>query len=89
MKTELIQSLTTNFEACTRQTETGIEYWLAAWVPDHFADVSKMVDLGSLRQSAQDHRCDSGKTHDKRPKSLHVGSDMYIKRPFYIHVFIG
>ena len=29
MKTELVQSLTTNFEAHARQTETGIEFWLA------------------------------------------------------------
>lgn len=29
MKTELVQSLTTNFEAHAQQTETGIEFWLA------------------------------------------------------------
>jgi DNA-damage-inducible protein D len=29
MKTELIQSLTSNFEAHAQQTETGIEFWLA------------------------------------------------------------
>ena len=29
MKTELVQSLTTNFEAYAQQTETGIEFWLA------------------------------------------------------------
>jgi DNA-damage-inducible protein D len=29
MKTELIQSLTSNFEARAQQTETGIEFWLA------------------------------------------------------------
>jgi DNA-damage-inducible protein D len=29
MKTELIQSLTSNFEANAQQTETGIEFWLA------------------------------------------------------------
>ena len=29
MKTKLVQSLTTNFEAYTQQTETGIAFWLA------------------------------------------------------------
>lgn len=80
MKKELIQSLTTTFEAHAQQTEGGVEYWLARdlqyllgyskWdnflnvvskaktacelsgheVHDHFADVSKMVDLGSGSQ---------------------------------------
>ena len=80
MKTEIIQTLTSTFEAHAQQTETGVEYWLARdlqqllgytqWrnflstvskaqtacavsghkVSDHFADVSKMVDLGSGSQ---------------------------------------
>jgi DNA-damage-inducible protein D len=84
MKTELVQSLTTNFEAHAQQTETGIEFWLARdiqhllgyskWdnflnvvskaktacdvsghsVTDHFADVGKMVDLGSGSQREVD-----------------------------------
>ena len=84
MKTELVQSLTTNFEAHAQQTDTGIEFWLARdiqhllgyskWdnflnvvskaktacdvsghaVSDHFADVSKMVDLGSGSQREVD-----------------------------------
>lgn len=29
MKTELVQTLTTNFEAHAQQTESGIEFWLA------------------------------------------------------------
>ena len=29
MKTELVQTLTTTFEAHAQQTESGIEYWLA------------------------------------------------------------
>ena len=29
MKTEIIQTLTTTFEAHAQQTESGIEYWLA------------------------------------------------------------
>ena len=84
MKTELIQSLTMNFEAHAQQTETGIEFWLARdiqhllgyskWdnflnvvskaktacdvsghaIADHFADVGKMVDLGSGSQREVD-----------------------------------
>ena len=80
MKTELVQTLTSTFEAHAQQTEEGIEYWLARdlqhllgytkWdnflkvvskaktacevseypVADHFADVGKMVDLGSGSQ---------------------------------------
>lgn len=80
MKTELVQALTTTFEAHAQQTEGGTEYWLARdvqhllgyskWdnfltviskaktacevsshqVFDHFADVGKMVDLGSGSQ---------------------------------------
>lgn len=29
MKTELVQSLTTNFEACAQQADNGVEFWLA------------------------------------------------------------
>jgi DNA-damage-inducible protein D len=84
MKTELVQTLTTTFEAHAQQTEGGVEYWLARdiqfllgytqWrnflntvskaktacegsghkVSDHFADVSKMVDLGSGSQREVD-----------------------------------
>lgn len=85
MKTELVQSLTSTFEAHAQQTESGVEYWLARdirhllgyskWdnflnvvskaktacevsghdVADHFADVGKMVGLGSgsQRESAR------------------------------------
>jgi hypothetical protein len=80
MKTELIERLTSTFEAHAQQTENGVEYWLARdlqhllgytkWdnflnvivkariacevsgheILDHFADVGKMVDLGSGSQ---------------------------------------
>lgn len=76
MKTEAVQTLTTDFEAHAKKTENGAEFWLARdlqnllgytkWdnffnivlkaktsceafkhnASDHFADVSKMVDLG-------------------------------------------
>jgi DNA-damage-inducible protein D len=82
MKTEIIQSLTSTFEAHAQQTEDGVEYWLARelqhlleysqWrnflnvitkaktacevsgnaVSDHFADVSKMVGIGSDSERA-------------------------------------
>ena len=77
MKTELIQSLTANFESFARKTDEGLEFWLARdlqkllgytqWrnfenviekakvscetsevrASDHFADVGKMVSIGS------------------------------------------
>ena len=77
MKTELIQSLTSNFESFARKTDEGLEFWLARdlqkllgytqWrnfenviekakvscetsevrAADHFADVGKMVSIGS------------------------------------------
>jgi DNA-damage-inducible protein D len=80
MKSDLIRTLTANFEGHAQQTESGVEFWLARdlqhllgytqWknflnvvtkaktacevsghhVPDHFADVGKMVDLGSGSQ---------------------------------------
>jgi DNA-damage-inducible protein D len=84
MNTEIIQTLTSTFEANAQQTEGGVEYWLARdiqhllgyakWdnflnvvskartacevsghqVLDHFADVGKMVDLGSGSQREVD-----------------------------------
>ncbi len=84
MKTEIVQSLTDNFEAHAQQTENNIEFWLARdlqhllgytkWdnflnviskaktaceisnhqIADHFADVGKMVDLGSGSQREVD-----------------------------------
>ena len=77
MKTELIQSLTANFESFARKTDEGLKFWLARdlqkllgytqWrnfenviekakvscetskvrASDHFADVGKMVSIGS------------------------------------------
>jgi DNA-damage-inducible protein D len=80
MKREVVQSLTSTFEAHAQLTDSGVEYWLgrdiqhllgyAKWdnflsvvskaktacevsdhlIVDHFADVGKMVDLGSGSQ---------------------------------------
>ncbi|HAT8315145.1 TPA: DNA damage-inducible protein D [Legionella pneumophila] len=80
MKTEIIYTLTTNFESHAHKTDEGVEFWLARdvqkllgyekWdnflkvvskaktaceisehnVADHFADVGKMVELGSGSQ---------------------------------------
>ncbi len=77
MKSDIIRTLTANFEGHAQQTEGGVEFWLARdlqfllgyskWdnflnvvskaktacevsgheVENHFADVGKMVDLGS------------------------------------------
>jgi hypothetical protein len=84
MNTEIIQTLTSTFEASAQQTEGGVDYWLARdiqhllgyakWdnflnvvskaktacdvsgrqIPDHFADVGKMVNLGSGSQREVD-----------------------------------
>jgi len=75
MKTEIIQSLTKDFEFCSKKTREGLEFWLArdlqkllgyaqwrnfvnviekakiscktagAIVSDHFADVSKTIEM--------------------------------------------
>lgn len=80
MKTDIVHTLTNNFEASTKQTDEGLEFWLARdlqqllgydhWknftkviekakiaceksehkIADHFADVGKMVSLGSGSQ---------------------------------------
>lgn len=80
MKTDIVRSLSNNFEDHSRTTENGIEFWFARdlqhllgytkWdnfvnviikaktsceasdnaIADHFADVGKMVDLGSGSQ---------------------------------------
>ena len=72
MKTELVQSLTTNFEAHAQQTETGIEFWLARdmqyllgytkW--DNFLNVvSKAKTACEVSgQAVPDHFADVGKT---------------------------
>jgi DNA-damage-inducible protein D len=84
MQTDVIQTLTSTFEAHAQQTEGGTEYWLARDIQhllgyskwdnflnvvskaktacevsghqpaDHFADVGKMVDLGSGSQREVD-----------------------------------
>ena len=72
MKTELVQSLTTNFEAHARQTETGIEFWLARDIQyllgytkwDNFLNVvSKAKTACDVSGHAvPDHFADVGKT---------------------------
>lgn len=77
METQLIYTLTNNFEDFTHTTDNGVEFWLARdlqklldytqWrnfelvikkaktacelsgfkISDHFADVSKMIEIGS------------------------------------------
>ena len=72
MKTELVQSLTTNFEAHAQQTETGIEFWLARDIQyllgytkwDNFLNVvSKAKTACEVSGHAvPDHFADVGKT---------------------------
>jgi len=40
MQSEIIQSLTTNFESCAHQTDEGIEFWLAREL-QHLLDYSE------------------------------------------------
>lgn len=42
MKTEQIHSLTSSFEAHVRQTETGVEFWLAR-------DLQQLLGYGEWR----------------------------------------
>jgi DNA-damage-inducible protein D len=72
MKTELVQSLTTNFEAHAQQTDTGIEFWLARDIQyllgytkwDNFLNVvSKAKTACEVSGHAvPDHFADVGKT---------------------------
>ena len=72
MKTELVQSLATNFEAHAQQTETGIEFWLARDIQyllgytkwDNFLNVvSKAKTACEVSGHAvPDHFADVGKT---------------------------
>lgn len=72
MKSELVQSLTTNFEAHAQQTETGIEFWLARDIQyllgyskwDNFLNVvSKAKTACEVSGHAvSDHFADVGKT---------------------------
>ena len=72
MKTELVQTLTTNFEAHAQQTESGIEFWLARDIQyllgytkwDNFLNVvSKAKTACEVSGHAVlDHFADVGKT---------------------------
>jgi DNA-damage-inducible protein D len=72
VKTELVQSLTTNFEAHAQQTETGIEFWLARDI-QHLLGYSKWDNFLNVVSKAKtacdvsghavpDHFADVGKT---------------------------
>ena len=78
METELVQTLTTTFEAHAQQTEGGVEYWLARDIQfllgyakwDNFLNVvskAKTACEGSGHQ-VRDHFADVGKTI-QMPKS--------------------
>ena len=72
MKTELVQSLTANFEGYAQQTETGVEFWLARDIQrllgyskwDNFLNVvSKAKTACDVSGHAvPDHFADVGKT---------------------------
>lgn len=72
MKTELVQSLTMNFEAHAQQTETGIEFWLARDI-QHLLGYTKWDNFLNVVSKAKtacdvsghavpDHFADVGKT---------------------------
>ena len=78
MKTELVQSLTTTFEAHAQQTEGGVEYWLARDIQyllgytkwDNFLNVVSKAKTACEASGHQvrDHFADVGKTI-QMPKS--------------------
>ncbi len=80
MKTELIQSLTTNFEAHAQQTENDVEYWLARdlqyllgyskW--DNFLNVvSKARTAFEVSgHDVMDHFADVGRMVDSSPTAI-------------------
>lgn len=72
MKTELVQSLTTNFEAHAQQTESGVEFWLARDI-QHLLGYTKWDNFLNVVSKAKtacdvsghavpDHFADVGKT---------------------------
>ncbi|MCX6855324.1 MAG: DNA damage-inducible protein D, partial [Verrucomicrobia bacterium] len=52
MKTEIIQSLTTTFEASAQQTEDGVEYWLARDI-QHLLGYSKWENFLNVVSKAK------------------------------------
>ena len=77
MQIEMIRSLTTNFKAYSKQTETGVEFWLARDL-QHLLGYEKWDNFKSVVSKAKtaceasehrilDHFADAGKTI-KMPK---------------------
>ena len=72
MKTEIIQSLTNNFESHARQTENGVEFWLARDLQgllgyEQWKNFKAVVDKArtaceAAKHNVADHFADVGKT---------------------------
>ena len=79
MKIEVIKSLTSDFESFAKQTETGVEFWLARDL-QHLLGYEKWDNFKSVISKAKkacensgykisDHFADAGKTI-KMPKTV-------------------
>ena len=90
MKTEIIQSLTNNFESHAKQTENGVEFWLARdlqnllgydkW--DNFKSVLSKAKTACevAGQAALDHFADAGKMVSLGSGSRREVPDMMLTR---------
>ena len=90
MKTELVQTLTTNFEAHAQQTESGIEFWLARDIQyllgytkwDNFLNVVSKAKTACEVSGHQvtDHIADVGKMVDLGSGSQREVDDLMLTR---------
>ena len=72
MKTEIIQTLTNNFESYAKKSENGVEFWLARDLQqllgyDRWENFEKVIEKGKVacftaKQCASDHFLDATKT---------------------------
>jgi len=89
MKSEIIQSLTANFESFAQKTEEGLEFWLARdlqkllgyikW--DNFKNVIEKAKISceTAEVSVADHFADVGKTIEM-PKGAEKEIDEEIRK---------
>ncbi len=90
MKTEIVKSLTSNFESFAKQTETGVEFWLARDL-QHLLGYEKWANFQSVISKAKtacensehnisDHFADVGKTIKMPKGAIKTVNDFMLTR---------